>query len=150
MGAQLLKEAASKTNDDVGDGTTTSTILAQGILKNGFKNIAAGVDPMALKKGIDLAVVLMKDELQKMSQSVTDDEQINQVAVLSAHDEAMGKMIGEVMNKVGKDGVVTVEESRGMNYEIEYVEGMEVDRGYLSPYFVTDWFVSSYSDSRHP
>ncbi|MBI50049.1 MAG: chaperonin GroEL [Chloroflexi bacterium] len=138
MGAQLLKEAASKTNDDVGDGTTTSTILAQGILKNGFKNIAAGVDPMALKKGIDLAVVLMKDELQKMSQSVTDDEQINQVAVLSAHDEAMGKMIGEVMNKVGKDGVVTVEESRGMNYEIEYVEGMEVDRGYLSPYFVTD------------
>ena len=138
MGAQLLKEAASKTNDDVGDGTTTSTILAQAILKNGFKNIAAGADPMALKRGIDEAVNVITKELINISKDVTGDEQISQVAVLSAHDEKMGQLIGQVMSKIGKDGVVTVEESRGQDYEIEYVEGMEIDRGYLSPYFVTD------------
>ena len=138
MGAQLLKEAASKTNDDVGDGTTTSTILAQAILKNGFKNIAAGADPMALKRGIDQAVDVMTKELISMSKEVTGDDQISQVAILSAHDEKMGELIGQVMSKIGKDGVVTVEESRGLDYEIEYVEGMEIDRGYLSPYFVTD------------
>ena len=138
MGAQLLKEAASKTNDDVGDGTTTSTILAQAILKNGFKNIAAGADPMALKRGIDQAVDVMTKELISMSKDVTGDDQISQVAILSAHDEKMGELIGQVMSKIGKDGVVTVEESRGLDYEIEYVEGMEIDRGYLSPYFVTD------------
>ena len=138
MGAQLLKEAASKTNDDVGDGTTTSTILAQAILKHGFKNIAAGADPMALKRGIDQAVDTMTERLIAMSKTVTDDDQISQVAILSAHDEKMGELIGQVMSKIGKDGVVTVEESRGLDYEVEYVEGMEIDRGYLSPYFVTD------------
>ena len=138
MGAQLLKEAASKTNDDVGDGTTTSTILAQAILKNGFKNIAAGADPMALKRGIDEAVDVITKELINVSKDVAGDEQIAQVAVLSAHDEKMGQLIGQVMSKVGKDGVVTVEESPGLDYEVEYVEGMEIDRGYLSPYFVTD------------
>ncbi len=138
MGAQLLKEAASKTNDDVGDGTTTSTILAQAILKNGFKNIAAGADPIALKRGIDEAVDVITKELITISKDVAGDEQISQVAVLSAHDEKMGQLIGQVMSKVGKDGVVTVEESRGLDYEVEYVEGMEIDRGYLSPYFVTD------------
>ena len=138
IGAQLLKEAASKTNDAVGDGTTTSTILAQSILRNGFKNIAAGADPMALKKGMDNAVQALKLQLKEMSRTVTDDEQIKQVAILSAHEEAMGELIGTVISKVGHDGVVTVEESRGLNYEIEYVEGMEIDRGYLSPYFVTD------------
>ena len=138
MGAQLLKEAASKTNEDVGDGTTTSTILAQAILKNGFKNIAAGADPMALKRGIDEAVDVIIKELINVSKDVAGDEQIAQVAVLSAHDEKMGQLIGQVMSKVGKDGVVTVEESPGLDYEVEYVEGMEIDRGYLSPYFVTD------------
>ena len=138
MGAQLLKEAASKTNDAVGDGTTTSTILAQSILKNGFKNIAAGADPMALKRGIDKAVDAMTEELKGMSKSVTDDAQISQVAVLSAHDEEMGNLIGSIIGKIGKDGVVSVEESRGLDYDVEYVEGMEIDRGYLSPYFVTD------------
>ena len=138
MGAQLLKEAASKTNDAVGDGTTTSPILAQSILKNGFKNIAAGADPMALKRGIDKAVDAMTEELKGMSKSVTDDAQISQVAVLSAHDDEMGNFIGSIIGKIGKDGVVSVEESRGLDYDVEYVEGMEIDRGYLSPYFVTD------------
>ena len=110
MGAQLLKEAASKTNDDVGDGTTTSTILAQAILKNGFKNIAAGADPMALKRGIDQVVDTITKELIAMSKPVTDDDQISQVAILSAHDEKMGERIGQVMSKIGKGGVVPVEE----------------------------------------
>mgnify|MGYP000956412702 CR=1 FL=1 len=138
MGAQLLKEAASKTNDDVGDGTTTSTILAQAILRNGFRNVAAGADPMALKRGMDKVVDSMTRELKNMSTSVTEDAQIAQVATLSAHDEEMGQLIGSIVSKIGKDGVVSVEESRGLNYEVEYVEGMEIDRGYLSPYFVTD------------
>ena len=133
MGAQLLKEAASKTNDDVGDGTTTSTILAQAILKNGFKNVAAGADPMALKRGMDKVVDKMTRELKNMSTSVTEDEQISQVATLSAHDEEMGELIGSIVSKIGKDGVVSVEESRGLHYEEEYVEGKEIDRGYLSP-----------------
>ena len=132
MGAELLKEAASKTNDAVGDGTTTSTILAQSILKNGFKNIAAGADPMALKRGIDKAGDAMTEELKGMSKSVTDDAQISQVAVLSAHDEEMGNLIGSIIGKIGKDGVVSVEESRGLDYDVEYVEGMEIARGYLS------------------
>ena len=104
MGAQLLKEAASKTNDDVGDGTTTSTILAQSILRNGFKNVAAGADPMALKRGIDKGVASVTRELQEMSRSVTDNEQITQVAILSAHDEEMGEMIGSIISKEGWSG----------------------------------------------
>jgi chaperonin GroEL len=138
MGAQLLKEAASNTDDDVGDGTTTSTILAQAILRNGFKNVAAGADPMSLKRGIDDAVAAITKELTAISKPVNGTEQISQVAILSAHDDEMGSLIGRVMDKIGKDGVVTVEESRGLQYETEYVEGMEVDRGYLSPYFVTN------------
>lgn len=138
MGAQLLKEAASKTNDDVGDGTTTSTILAQWITKNGFRNIAAGADPMLLKQGIDKAIEAMKPKLIEMAKPVSSDDQITQVATLSAHDDEMGSFIGQVMSKVGVDGVVTVEESPSSAYETEFVEGMEIDRGYLSPYFVTD------------
>ncbi|MBM3945752.1 MAG: chaperonin GroEL, partial [SAR202 cluster bacterium] len=121
MGAQLLKEAASKTNDVAGDGTTTATVLAQAIMQDGFKNIAAGADPMALKRGIEKAVNAMKDEISKMSTTVEGKTQIAQVASLSAHDEGMGDLIAEVMEKVGKDGVITVEESKGLSDEQEYV-----------------------------
>jgi chaperonin GroEL len=138
MGAQLLKEAASKTNDVAGDGTTTATVLAQAIIREGFKNIAAGANPMALKRGIDLAVVTLRKAIGDMSQPVEGKTQIAQVASLSAHDEIMGDLIAEVMEKVGKDGVITVEESKGLDYEQEFVEGMEIDRGYISPYFVSN------------
>ena len=138
MGAQLLKEAASKTNDVAGDGTTTATVLAQAIIKEGFKNIAAGANPMALKRGIDTAVVTLRKAIGDMSQPVEGKTQIAQVASLSAHDEVMGDLIAEVMEKVGKDGVITVEESKGLEYEQEFVEGMEIDRGYISPYFVSN------------
>jgi chaperonin GroEL len=138
MGAQLIKEAASKTNDVAGDGTTTSVVLAQAIINEGFKNIAAGADPMALKRGIELAVDTVKKELREMANPVEGRDQINQVATLSAHDSHIGQLIGEVMEKVGKDGVITVEESRGLEFEIDYVEGMQIDRGYISPYFVTN------------
>ena len=138
MGAQLLKEAASKTNDVAGDGTTTATVLAQAIIREGFKNIAAGANPMALKRGIDTAVVTLRKAIGDMSQPVEGKTQIAQVASLSAHDEVMGDLIAEVMEKVGKDGVITVEESKGLEYEQEFVEGMEIDRGYISPYFVSN------------
>ena len=138
MGAQLLKEAAKKTNDAVGDGTTTSTILAQAMLHQGFKNVAAGAEPMSLKRGIEKAVDAIKAELRSMAQSVSGKEQITQVAVLSSHDEEMGGIIAGIMDKLGSAGIVTVEESKGLTYEIEYVEGMQVDRGYISPYLVTN------------
>ncbi len=138
MGAQLLKEAASKTNDAVGDGTTTSTILAQSIVREGFKNITAGANPMALKRGIEKAVAVMKAELEAMAQPVEGKEQIKQVAVLAAHDEEMGGILADVIDEVGSEGVITIEESKGVGYEVEYVEGMQVDRGFSSPYFVTD------------
>ncbi|GBD11377.1 60 kDa chaperonin [bacterium HR23] len=138
MGAQLLKEAASKTNDIAGDGTTTSVVLAQAIMHEGFKNIAAGANPMALKRGIERAVEAIKEELKRMAKPVEGKEQIAQVAALSAHEEETGKLIAEVMEKVGKDGVITVEESKGIKYEVEYVEGMQFDRGYISPYFITN------------
>ena len=138
MGAQLLKEAASKTNDVAGDGTTTATVLAQAIIQEGFKNIAAGANPMALKRGIDKGVEVLRRSVEEMSQPVEGKTQIAQVASLSAHDEVMGGLIAEVMEKVGKDGVITVEESKGLEYEQEFVEGMEIDRGYISPYFVTN------------
>jgi len=138
MGAQLIKEASTKTNDAAGDGTTTSVVLAQAIIHEGFRNVAAGADPMALKRGIELAVAAIRKELKKMSQPVEGKEQITQVASLSAHEDEIGGLIGEVMEKVGKDGVITVEESKGITYEIEYVEGMEIDRGYISPYFVSN------------
>ena len=138
MGAQLVKVAASQTNDVVGDGTTTSTILAQSIIQQGFKNMAAGANPMALKNGIDRAVNVMKDEIASLSVPVSGYEQVRQIAVLAAHEDEMGTLIANVLDRVGAQGTITVEESRTMGYEIEYVEGMEIDRGYLSPHFVTD------------
>ena len=138
MGAQLLKEAASKTNDVAGDGTTTATVLAQAIVHEGFKNIAAGANPMALKRGIEKGVVSLRESIQKMSTAVEGRTQIAQVASLSAHDGEMGNLIADVMEKVGKDGVITVEESKGLSYEQEFVEGMQIDRGYISPYLITD------------
>ena len=138
MGAQLLKEAATKTNDAAGDGTTTSIVLSQAIIHEGFKNVTAGTNPMAIKRGIESAVGSIVSELQGMSQPVETRERIGQVASLSAHEDAIGETIAEAMEKVGKDGVITVEESRGLTDEIEYVEGMQVDRGYISPYFITN------------
>ena len=138
MGAQLLKEAASKTNDVAGDGTTTATVLAQAIISEGFKNIAAGANPMALKRGIEKAVDTLRGSISSMSIPVEGRNQIAQVASLSAHDDEMGNLIAEVMEKVGKDGVITVEESKGLSYEQEFVEGMQIDRGYISPYFITN------------
>jgi len=138
MGAQLLKETASKTNDVAGDGTTTSVVLAQAIITEGFRNTAHGANPMALKRGIESAVESVVAELKKMSRAVDSRDQIAQVAALSAHEDSIGQTIADAMEKVGKDGVITVEESKGIEDEIEYVEGMQVDRGYISPYFVTN------------
>jgi len=138
MGAQLVKEAAIKTNDKCGDGTTTATVLAQAIVTGGFKNIAAGADAMALKRGVEKGVEAVVGELKKMSTPVTTKEQVAQVATISAADSDVGNLIAEVMEKVGKDGVITVEESKGLLFETEYVEGMEFDRGYISPYFITN------------
>ena len=138
MGAQLVKEAATKTNDACGDGTTTSTILAHAIITQGFKNIAAGAEPMELKRGLEKATQAIIDELKKKSTEVKGKEQIAQVATITAKDKKIGDLIAEVMEKVGKDGVITVEESKGVAYETEYVEGMQFDRGYISPYFVTN------------
>ena len=138
MGAQLLKEAATKTNDAAGDGTTTSVVLAQAIINEGFKNVTAGADPMAIKRGIEKAVAAVVTEVQAMAQVVETRERIGQVASLSAHEEAIGETIAEAMEKGGKDGVITVEESKGLADEIEYVEGMQIDRGYISPYFITN------------
>lgn len=138
MGAQLLKETASKTNDVAGDGTTTSVILAQSIITEGFKNTAAGANPMAIKRGIEKAVEAVVGELKKMSHAVDSRDQIAQVASLSAHEDSIGQTIADAMEKVGKDGVITVEESKGIDDEIEYVEGMQIDRGYISPYMVTN------------
>jgi chaperonin GroEL len=138
MGAQLVKEAAIKTNDKCGDGTTTATVLAQAIVTGGFKNIAAGADAMSLKRGVEKGVEAIVKELKKMSIPVTTKEQVAQVATISAADAEIGNLIAEVMEKVGKDGVITVEESKGLLFEKEYVEGMEFDRGYISPYFITN------------
>ena len=138
MGAQLLKEAATKTNDAAGDGTTTSIVLAQSLINEGFKNVTAGANPMAIKRGIEQAVASVVEELRGMSQTVETRDRIGQVASLSAHEDAIGETIAEAMEKVGKDGVITVEESKGLSDEIEYVEGMQVDRGYISPYFITN------------
>ena len=138
MGVQLVKEAASKTNDACGDGTTTSTILAHAIITGGFKNVAAGAEPLALKKGIEKATAAVIEELKKISTGVKDKEQIAQVATITAVDTEIGTLIADVMDKVGKDGVITVEESKGIAFETEFVEGMQFDRGYISPYFITN------------
>ena len=138
MGVQLVKEAATKTNDQCGDGTSTSVILAQGIIAEGFKNIAAGADSMALKRGIEKGVAAVVEELKKTAIPVAGKEQVAQVASISAADEDIGNLIANVMEKVGKDGVITVEEGKGLEFETEYVEGMKFDRGYISPYFITN------------
>ncbi len=138
MGAQLLKQASSKTNDKCGDGTTTSTLLAQAIVSGGFKNITAGADAMAIKRGIEKGVGILVEELKKKAISVSGKEQIAQVATISAVDAQIGSLIADVMEKVGKDGVITVEESKGLLFETEFVEGMKFDRGYISPYFITN------------
>jgi chaperonin GroEL len=137
MGAQLLKEAASKTNDIAGDGTTTSTVLAHAIVNEGLKALEAGYNPMLLKHGIALATETVVDELRKMSVKIDTKEEIGSVATNSAADEEIGNLIADVMDKVGKDGVITVEESKSLQFETEFVEGMQFDRGYLSPYFIT-------------
>lgn len=138
MGAQLVKEAASKTNDDAGDGTTTATLLAQVMTSTGMKNITAGANPMIIKKGIEKAVEVTVAELKKNAKPIKDKEEIEQVATISAGDEEIGAKIAEALEKVGRDGVVTVEEGKGLTIDIEYKEGMEFDRGYVSPYFVTN------------
>jgi len=138
MGAQLLKEAATKTNDIAGDGTTTSTVLAHSIVTDGMKALAAGANPMRVKLGIEGATKAVSEAISKLAIEVTTKEEIANVASISAQDRAIGELIAEVMDRVGKDGVITVEESRGLEFETEYVEGMQFDRGYLSPYFVTD------------
>lgn len=138
MGAQLVKEVATKTNDVAGDGTTTATLLAQIIIKEGFKNVAAGANPMILKKGIQGAVDVAVAEIGKLAQDVDSKESIAQVAAVSAADEAIGELIAEAMEKVGKDGVITVEEAKSMGTTLDVVEGMQFDRGYLSAYMVTD------------
>ncbi len=138
MGAQLLKEAATKTNDIAGDGTTTATVLAQNIVNEGLKNIAAGANPMLLKRGIEAGTAALADKIRSMAISIDDKAEIASVASISAQDTSIGELIADVMDKVGKDGVITVEESRSLEFETEYVEGMQFDRGYISPYFVTD------------
>lgn len=139
MGAQLVKEVASKTADAAGDGTTTATVLAQSIYAHGIKNVAAGANPMDLKRGIDKAVDAVVEHLKKQSKKIKDSNEIAQVATISSNsDETIGKMIADAMDKVGKDGVITVEEAKGTETEVKTVEGMQFDRGYLSPYFVTN------------
>ena len=138
MGAQLLKEAATKTNDIAGDGTTTSTVLAHAMVSEGLKNLAAGANPMLLKRGIEAAAKAVAEAIHEQAIAITTKEEIGSVATISAQDVEIGKLIADVMDKVGKDGVITVEESKGLEFETEYVEGMQFDRGYISPYFVTD------------
>src|SRR5438552_7607058 len=139
MGAQLLKEVASKTSDVAGDGTTTATVLGQAIFREGLKNVTAGANPMGLKRGIERAVDTVVEELKHMSKATKDKKEIAQVATIADNnDRTIGDLIAEAMEKVGKDGVITVEEAKAMETTLEVVEGMQFDRGYLSPYFVTD------------
>ena len=139
MGAQLVREVASKTNDEAGDGTTTATILAQAIVREGLKSVAAGMNPMDLKRGIDKAVIQVIEDIEKKAKKVEDSSEIAQVGTISANGEAeVGEMISEAMQKVGNEGVITVEEAKSLASELEVVEGMQFDRGYLSPYFITD------------
>ena len=138
MGAQLVKQAAEKTNDAAGDGTTTATALAAAIVNQGMKNITAGSNPMAIKRGIDQGVEALVGEIKKISKPIKGHDEISQVATISAGDAEIGAKIAESLDKVGRDGVVTVEEGKGLTIDIEYKEGMEFDKGYASPYFVTD------------
>jgi len=138
MGAQLIKEVASKTNDTVGDGTTTATVLAQAIFREGLRNVAAGSDPLAIKRGIETAVDKVVETLKKMKHPVETKEDIARVASISANDRSIGDIVADAMDKVTKDGVITVEESRTTKTELELKEGMQFDKGYISPYMVTD------------
>ena len=139
MGAQMLRAVASKTHDHAGDGTTTATVLAQAIVREGMKSVSAGIDPMDLKRGIDLAVIKVVEDLKARSKPVANNEEIAQVGIVSANgDEVVGRKIAEAMEKVGKEGVITVEEASGIEFELDVVEGMQFDRGYLSPYFITN------------
>jgi len=137
MGAQLLKEAATKTNDIAGDGTTTATVLAQAIVNEGLKNVAAGANAMMLKQGIELGAAQVSEYLKTQAKQISGKQEIAQVASISAQDTEIGNLIADVFDKVGKDGVITVEESKGLEFETEYTEGMQIDRGYISPYFLT-------------
>src|SRR3954465_10491626 len=138
MGAQLVKEVATKTNDVAGDGTTTATVLAQAMIREGLKNVTAGANPMVIRKGIEKAVAAAVEEIKKIAKPIEGKESIAQVAAISAADDEVGQLIAEAMEKVGKDGVITVEESKGFATELEVVEGMQFDRGYISPYMITD------------
>src|SRR5437016_658236 len=139
MGAQMVKEVATKTSDNAGDGTTTATVLAQAIFREGLKNVTAGANPMSIKRGIDKAVTAVVEELKKISVPTTGKKEIAQVGSISANnDKEIGDLIAEAMEKVGKDGVITVEEAKGLETTLETVDGMQFDRGYVSPYFVTD------------
>src|SRR5690242_21204425 len=139
MGAQMVKEVASKTSDNAGDGTTTATVLAQAMIREGMKAVAAGMNPMDLKRGIDKAVGAAVEELKKISKPSADSKSIAQVGTISANgDEHIGKLISEAMDKVGKEGVITVEDGSGLENELDVVEGMQFDRGYLSPYFINN------------
>src|SRR5438552_15365128 len=139
MGAQMVREVAQKTNDQAGDGTTTATVLAHAIVKEGAKSVAAGMNPMDLKRGIDLAVAAVVKDIEKRSKKVGSSAEVAQVGTLAANgDTKVGKMIAEAMQKVGNEGVITVEEAKALDTEVEIVEGMQFDRGYLSPYFITN------------
>src|SRR5437588_9713073 len=138
MGAQLAKEVATKTNDVAGDGTTTATVLAQAMVREGLRNVAAGAQPLALKRGIDAAVEAVSDRLLANAREVGDQAEVANVATISAQDANIGELIAEAFSKVGKDGVITVEEAQTMALELEFTEGMQFDKGYISPYMVTD------------
>ncbi len=138
MGAKLVKEVATKTNDVAGDGTTTATVLAQAMIREGLKNVTSGANPMLIRKGIEKAVRVAVDEIKKIAKPVDHKNEIAQVAAISAADEEIGQLIAEAMEKVGKDGVITVEESKGFTTELETVDGMQFDRGYISPYMITN------------
>ncbi len=138
MGAQLVKEVATKTNDVAGDGTTTATVLAQALIREGLRNVAAGANPMGLQKGINKAVAAAVESIQKQSKEIDSKTEIAQVASISAADGAIGEVLADAIDRVGKDGTVTVEESNTFGIELEFTEGMQFDKGYLSPYFVTD------------
>jgi chaperonin GroEL len=138
LGAQLAKEVATKTNDVAGDGTTTATVLAQAMVHLGLRSVAAGANPMDLKRGIDAAATAVSEELLKIAREVTEQKEIAHVATISAQDAKIGELIAEAFSKVGKDGVITVEESPTMGLELEFTEGLQFDKGYISPYFITD------------